>query len=126
MKKTLLSTLSCTFLLSSGLVAQDLRIPEQHFDSRYEYIPDVAQYKGSDWDNVVGMAHKVSLERAFKIADRCPEITYFFYTKAIQLVLEAEDGFTYRIFHEGDAVFFSGEPWWGDATDFADGYVKKK
>ena len=31
-----------------------------------------------------------------------------------------------RVFHHGDAVFFSGTPYWGKAGGYADGYVRKK
>lgn len=89
----------------------------------FNKIPDVAQYKEADWSNAIGIARKIKLRDAFKIAKKNPEITYFFYTKGIQMVLEKEDG-TYRVFHEGDTVFFKGEPWWGSAPGLADGYVR--
>lgn len=92
--------------------------------SGYQKIPDVAQYKMADWDNVVGIAKGVSLEEARQIADEDPKIDFFFYTKGFQMVLENESGF--RRFNQGDAVFFSGSPWWGSAPELADGYVKTK
>lgn len=90
----------------------------------YEKIADVAQYKMADWSQVVGIAKNKSLAEAKAIADSHPEITFFFYTKGYQMVLEKEDG-SYRVFHHGDAVFFSGQPWWGSAPGLADGYVKQ-
>lgn len=90
----------------------------------YEKVLDVAQYKNADWSNVVGIARNISLAKAARIADKNPEITFFFYMKGHQMVLEREDG-TYRVFRKGDAVFFTGEPWWGSAPGFSDGYIKK-
>ena len=93
--------------------------------SAFEKISDVAQYKEADWSQVVFAAHGVTLEQAFDIAQQNPKISYFFYTKGGQMVLEREDG-GYRLFRHGDAVFFSGTPWWGSAPGLADGYIKKE
>lgn len=41
----------------------------------------------------------------------------------LQLVLNSPEGEP-RIFHHGDAVFFKGEPWWGEANGLVDGYVR--
>lgn len=87
--------------------------------------PNVAQYKEADWSQVVGIAHDLNLDQAFKIAEEKQEITYFFYMKGSQMVLEKTDG-TYRVFRHGDAVFFGGEPWWGSAPGYSDGYIKIK
>jgi hypothetical protein len=89
----------------------------------YQKIPDVAQYKEADWNNVIGMARNVSLLEAKEIADGNTKITYFFYMKAGSMELEKSDG-THRLFLHGDAVFFSGSPWWGTAPGYSDGYVK--
>ena len=86
----------------------------------YEKIADSAQ----DCGNVVSIAKNISVEDAKQIADDNPEITFFSYTKGYQMVLEKQDG-SYRIFHHGDTVFFSGEPRWGSAPDLADVYVKQ-
>ncbi len=92
----------------------------------FQTVPNVAQYGGADWSNVVGIAHSVTLDEAAKIAMDNPEITYFFHMKGYRMVLgsNVENG-SYRIFHLNDAVFFSGEPWWGSAVDFADGFIKE-
>jgi hypothetical protein len=46
--------------------------------------------------------------------------------KGFQMVLHSsDDTYGQRIFRQKDAVFFSGEPWWGSAAGFADGYVKE-
>lgn len=90
----------------------------------FKKVPDVAQYKEADWSNVIGVAKGVLLGEAIEIAKKHPEVTFFFHTKGCQVVLEKTDG-SYRVFHEGDAVFFAGEPWWGSAPGFADGYIKE-
>lgn len=86
-------------------------------------INDVAQYKNSDWGNVICITKNISVSEACKIANDNPLITYFFYTKGHQMVLETDDG-GYRVFHHGDTVFFTGTPWWGSAPGLADGYVR--
>ncbi len=89
----------------------------------YQKVENVAQYKNADWSNVVGIARNISLSEACKIAKDNPAITFFFYTKGYQMVLETQDG-GYRVFRHGDTVFFSGQPWWGSAPGLADGYIK--
>lgn len=93
-------------------------------NSAFEKIPHVAQYGLGDWSEVIGMAKGISLDDASKIAASDNKITFFFYTNASQLVL-GDVNKDYRVFHHGDAVFFSGKPWWGDAGELADGYIKK-
>lgn len=88
----------------------------------YQKTPDVAQYKGADWENVIGLAKGLSLKEAETIANSNPVITYFFFMKGSFMFLENEEG--YRSFEHGDAVFFTGTPWWGSAPGMADGYVK--
>ena len=90
----------------------------------FKKIEDRAQYKESDWSKAIGIARDISLSEAIQIANKNPEITYFFYTKGYQMVLEKQDG-TYPVFHHGDTVFFSGEPWWGTAPGLADGYIRQ-
>lgn len=100
-------------------------IPEVTVEnSGFQKIPNVAQYKEADWSHAVGIARNVTLHEAFEIANSNPEITFFFYTKGFQMVLEKTDG-SYRVFRHGDTVFFSGEPWWGSAPGLADGYIKQ-
>jgi hypothetical protein len=90
----------------------------------FKKLPDVAQYKNADWSEVIGVAKNISLNQAYKIAEANPEITYFFYTKGVQMVLETEAG-DYRVFRHGDTVFFKGTPWWGSAPSLADGYERQ-
>lgn len=89
----------------------------------FEKIPNVAQYKEADWSQAISIARGITVSEAIEIANKNPEITFFFYTKGDQMILEKKDG-TYRMFRNGDVVFFSGEPWWGSAVGLADGYVK--
>jgi hypothetical protein len=91
--------------------------------SLFEKVPHVAQYGNGDWSHVIGMAKGISLDGALKIAASDRKITYFFYTNADQMVL-GDVNKDYRVFHRGDAVFFSGKPRWGDAGALADGYIK--
>jgi hypothetical protein len=97
--------------------------PPIETNSAFEKVPHVAQYGNGDWSQAIGIAKGISLDEAFKIAASNPKITYFFYTNAIQLVL-GDVNEDYRVFHRGDAVFFSGKPRWGDAGALADGYIK--
>jgi len=93
----------------------------------WKRIPDVAQYKGSDWCNVIGKAERVTVDQAMEIANSNPDITYFFHVKGGRLLLEDESHpeTVYRVFYHGDAVFFTGEPWWGSAPGLADGFIKE-
>ncbi len=101
-----------------------LDIPVLEFKSdRWEKTPDVAQNGEADWKNAVGRAKNVTLKEAMEIADSHPEITYFFFMKSRRMVLGHKPNL--RVFRHGDAVFFTGEPTWGEAKDLADGYMKK-
>ena len=89
----------------------------------FKKIADVAHYKNADWSQVVGIAKGITIEEAYDIAENNSAITYFFRTKGSQMILEKEDG-SYRVFHQGDTVFFGGKPWWGAANGLADGYIR--
>ena len=132
-KKCFASSLGVLIAATASLAAVNLtedityQIPEITGESLaygYEKIENVAQYGRADWNNVVGIAKGISLKEAKNIADENPAISFFFYTKGYRMVLVKEDG-SYRVFNHGDTVFFSGQPWWGSATDLADGYLKK-
>ena len=75
-------------------------------DEGYTKIPDVAMYKNADWSKVIGMSRNIPLAEAFKIANKDPEIKFFFYVKDARMVLEIKEG-NYRAFNYHDAVFFS-------------------
>lgn len=107
--------------------------------------PNMAQYKGSDYSNVVHVARGITLAKAFDIAEANPEIAYFFYVKGGSMALElpadvgvgadpfqllsyvGEKGIGYcRLFEHGDAVFFRKEGMWlGSAPGLADVYIKQ-
>lgn len=128
MKKNLFKMLLATGIMMNvaSLAAWNIiEIPAiENMDPNYEFVSDVAQYKQGDWSQVIGRASNVTVEQAKKIADENPAITYFFYVKGYCMVLETTS-VDARIFNYGDAVFFSGTPWWGTAPGLADGYVKK-
>lgn len=132
MKKILLSTIATLASLAHPLTSEEMmndvtyEIPliDPSVITGYTKVEDVAQYGKADWSQVIGMAKNISREKAKQIADENPDITYFFYTKGCQMVLLTENG-NYRVFHHGDTVFFTGEPWWGSAPGLADGYIKE-
>jgi hypothetical protein len=127
--KNLIATLSIASATALGAVelTNDItdQIPEIDVSTTYGFkkISNVAQYKMADWSQVVGIARGISMDEAYSIANSNSDITFFFYTKGYQMVLEKEDG-SYRVFRHGDTVFFSGQPWWGSAPGLADGYIK--
>jgi hypothetical protein len=82
-------------------------------------VADVAQYNGADWTNEVRREKALTIDQAKAIAAANPKITYFFITKGGQMVLGAKG-----VFRTGDAVFFSGKPWYGSAPGLADAYEK--
>jgi|GEM_PF-3198732 len=98
---------------------------EEPINENFEKIDNVAQYKNADWSDVLFIKKNISRREAMQIAEDTPEVTFFFYTKGGQMVLETKNG-DYRRFGHGDAVFFKGEPWWGSAKGLADGYVKTR
>jgi hypothetical protein len=79
--------------------------------------PDVAQYGGADWSTFVKTVPNSTPESAQRVAMRDPSITFFFYCRG-PLVLEGKG-----TFDAGDAVFFSGKPWYGSAPQ-CDSYEK--
>lgn len=89
----------------------------------FEKIPGVAQYKNSDWSGHIVTKGNMTLEEAMKFAESKPDVDYFFHMKGWMHLESAPP--QHRYFRPGDAVFFSGEPWWGSAPGYSDGYVKK-
>lgn len=109
----------------------EIESESQSMDSFWDFLPDAAQYKAADWSTCIGIAHNVTSFQAKEIANNNPEITFFFYVKGLCMVLEntnVNPNYV-RIFHHGDAVFFTGNPdevaVWGTASGLADGYVKQ-
>lgn len=125
---TLFAVCAATASLSAMELVEDITheipvINTQELEG-FKLVPNVAQYKNADWSQVVGIARGISRREAQRIAEENPDITYFFYTKGIQMVLETTDG-SYRTFRHGDTVFFTGKPWWGSAPALADGYIRE-
>lgn len=81
---------------------------------------NVAMFKGADWNTLIKRVSNCTPEEAKRIAVKNPEISFFFFCREY-MVLETlgDKGF----FNPGDAVFFSGEPWYGSAPQ-CDSYEK--
>lgn len=135
--------------------AKEITQVSQDFLKKVEFtrIPNVAQYGGSDYSNVVRVERGISLEQAKAIAAEDREIDYFVYLKGIQMVLPLQGdiekqleqdehglirqgafiydngtpGYDYfRLFQHGDVVFFKKDGrWLGSAPGFADVYEKR-
>lgn len=125
MMKRFLALLTVCGTLAAVELTHDItsEIPEIHVSQKFKKITNVAHYKNADWSQVIGIAKGITLNEAFDIAEKNPAIAYFFHTKGYQMVLEKEDG-SYRVFRQGDTVFFAGKPWWGSAPGLADGYIR--
>lgn len=84
--------------------------------------PDVAQYANADWSNLVQHESGCTVARARRIATMNPAITFFFLCRE-PMILNGTGSGENRTFQAGDAVFFSGEPWYGSAPQ-CDSYEK--
>ncbi len=134
MQRSLFSVFALLCATASFLTAEEVLEPNPVMEvleldevtSTWECIPDVAEYKLADWDNVVMRVDGITAHEAKCIAESYPEIDYFFITTGCRFVLENEEAQppTYRVFNHGDTIFFSGKPWWGSAPGLADGYIK--
>jgi len=82
--------------------------------------PDVAMYKEANWDGFIKKVPNCTPEMAKRIAWQNPAVTFFFFCREYMVLenLGAEG-----VFNPGDAVFFSGEPWFGSASQ-CDSYQK--
>lgn len=83
---------------------------------------DVAQYKGADWNNFIKKVSNCSVDEAKTIASQDTNISYFFFARE-GMVLEGPVAQKYGSFSPNDAVFFSGNPWFGSAPQ-CDTYQK--
>ena len=83
---------------------------------------NTAQYKRADWKNFIKKETNCTPEKARRIAFMDPEITFYFFCRE-PMVLEGPVYEKYGPFNAGDAVFFKGEPWLGDAPQ-CDTYEK--
>lgn len=84
--------------------------------------PNVAMFAGADWSAFRKTVPNCSPEQGRRIAMVDPEIRFFFFCRD-GMVLENPAWSEPKVFNPGDAVFFSGEPWWGSAPQ-CDGYQK--
>jgi hypothetical protein len=79
---------------------------------------NVAEYGGADWGNEVKRESGLTIAQAQKIGAENPQIAFFFFMRA-SMTLTGKG-----TFNPGDAVFFSGKPWYGSAPQ-ADSYEKE-
>jgi hypothetical protein len=105
-------------------------------DIPFNLIPDVAQYKGSSYGNLIQREHGITLERAFEIARSNPDIDYFVHhTTSLELEwprnrslprdVTFKPDFHSRYFAKDDFLFFAKEgKWLGIAPGAANTYVK--
>ncbi len=82
-------------------------------------IPDVAQYGDADWSNEIQRVQGITVEEAKKIGESDSNVTFFFYVKKGPVSF-GDKG----VFQTSEAVFFSGDYWWGSAKGIADSYLK--
>lgn len=82
---------------------------------------NVAQYGQASWENYVSKTSKTTVEEAMRIAFANPDITFFFFCREY-MVLD-DPAAEYGPFEPGDAVFFTGDPWYGSAPQ-CDSYEK--
>ena len=83
---------------------------------------NVAMYGQADWSGYKKTVANCSPEQARRIAMLDPAISFFFFCRGA-MVLTNPAWPAPRTFNPGDAVFFSGEPWWGSAPQ-CDAYQK--
>ena len=79
-------------------------------------VDNVAEYKDANWDNFIKTVPNTTVEAAKELADADDDIHFFFYCRQ-PVILNS------RQFNAGDAVFFSGKPWFGSAPQ-CDSYQK--
>lgn len=79
---------------------------------------NVAMYEGANWDGYLHTVPNCSPAQAQRIALLDPNTSFFFYCRqGISLQNPT------RNFYAGDAIFFSGQPWFGSASE-CDTYQK--
>jgi len=88
----------------------------------FKMTPNVAQYGGGDWSGYVKTVSNCTPQSAQRIAMLDPAISFLFYCRE-PMVLESNAWSTPTSFQPGDAVFFSGTPWFGSAPQ-CDSYAK--
>jgi hypothetical protein len=70
-------------------------------------VPNVAMYEGANWDNYLYTQNFATIDDALKGAQTAA--SFFFYCRGPIVLTNG------RSFQTGDAVFFTGSPWWGSA-----------
>lgn len=70
-------------------------------------VPNVAMYQGANWDNYLYTQNFPTVDQAFQAAQTAAD--FFFYCRGPIILTNG------RSFQTGDAVFFTGVPWWGSA-----------
>ncbi len=70
-------------------------------------VPNVAMYGEANWDNYLYTQNFPNVNAAFQAAQTAA--SFFFYCRGPMVLGNG------RSFQTGDAVFFSGVPWWGSA-----------
>lgn len=81
---------------------------------------NVAMFKGANWNTLIKKVPNCTPEKAKRIALKNPKISFFFFCREYMILENLGDK---GIFNPGDAVFFSGEPWYGSAPQ-CDSYEK--
>ncbi len=69
--------------------------------------PNVAMYEGANWNNYLYTQNVNSADAALQAAQTAA--SFFFYCRQPIILTNG------RTFQTGDAVFFTGSPWWGSA-----------
>jgi hypothetical protein len=93
----------------------------------FKKIVNKAQNRRGDWSGFLYCCNTENEGAACRIAREDKRINFFFRVKdGAKLVLEKspEELSTARVFYSGDTAFFSGDPDWGSAINYADGFVK--
>ena len=70
-------------------------------------VPNVAMYGEANWDNYLYTQNFPNVNAAFQAASTAA--SFFFYCRGPMVLGNG------RSFQTGDAVFFTGTPWWGSA-----------
>lgn len=85
---------------------------------------NAAMFAGANWNGHVKTVAQCSPEQARRIAAQDPRIRFFFVCRD-HLTLEHRQWAKPKHFYPGDAVFFTGEPWYSRAPH-CDVYVKEQ
>ncbi|MGA8432869.1 MAG: glycosyl hydrolase family 18 protein [Candidatus Sulfotelmatobacter sp.] len=84
--------------------------------------PNVAMYGGANWNTYIKTVPNSSPEQAKRIALLDPNISFFFFCRS-GIEISDPSWPAPRRFNSGDAAFFSGKPWYGNAPQ-CDSYQK--